>query len=137
MTDLIFTTAARALFPLFILFGVFLVVRGHNEPGGGFAGGLVVSAAFALYSLAYDPLTARRLLRVAPLSLVALGLITAGASGVPALLKGQPFMQAQWLSVDLAGSVQFKVGTPLMFDIGVFLVVVGMVTTIILALQEE
>jgi multicomponent Na+:H+ antiporter subunit B len=53
MTSLILKTTARFLMPFLLLFSVFLFLRGHNEPGGGFTGGLVAAAAFALYSIAF------------------------------------------------------------------------------------
>ena len=82
--------------PLLLLFSVFLLLRGHNEPGGGFVGGLVAAAAFALYAIAYGVERARRALLVKPLTLLGAGLLIALASGVPAVLRGQPFLTAQW-----------------------------------------
>ena len=60
MTSLILRTATRALMPLLLLYGLFLLLRGHNAPGGGFAGGLVVAAAYALHAFAYGVDAARR-----------------------------------------------------------------------------
>ena len=62
----IFRTAARLLMPLLLLFSVFLLLRGHNEPGGGFVGGLVAAAAFALYAIAFGTRRARQALVVSP-----------------------------------------------------------------------
>ena len=106
MTSPIFRTAARLLMPLLLLFSVFLLLRGHNEPGGGFVGGLVVAAAFALYAFAFGIGRARRALLVDPLTLIGAGLLLALASGVPAVLRGQPFLTAQWALAPLT------VGTP-------------------------
>ena len=85
MTSPIFRTAARLLMPLLLLFAVFLLLRGHNEPGGGFVGGLVAAAAFALYVIAYGVERARRALLVKPLTLLGAGLLIALVSGVPAV----------------------------------------------------
>ena len=85
MTSPIFRTAARLLMPLLLLFSVFLLLRGHNEPGGGFVGGLVAAAAFALYVIAYGVERARQALLVKPLTLLGAGLLIALASGVPAV----------------------------------------------------
>jgi multicomponent Na+:H+ antiporter subunit A len=130
-TSPIFRTAARLLMPLLLLFSVFLLLRGHNQPGGGFVGGLVAAAAFALYVLAYGVERARRALVVAPLTLIGAGLLIALASGVPAVLGGHPFLTAQWA----LGAV--TAGTPMVFDIGVFLVVWGVVLMMIFSLAEE
>jgi multicomponent Na+:H+ antiporter subunit B len=118
-----------------LLVSVFLLVRGHNEPGGGFVGGLTAATAFALVLLSEGLGAARRLLRVAPLSFVAAGLTVALASGIPSLLRGQPFMTGVWLGARLP--VVGKIGTPVVFDVGVYLAVVGVVLAILFALAEE
>ena len=131
VTSSIFRTAARLLMPLLLFFSVFLMLRGHNQPGGGFVGGLVAAAAFAMYGLAYGIGRARQALVVTPLTLIGAGLMIALASGVPAVLRGQPFLTAQWALGALT------VGTPMVFDIGVFLVVWGVVLMMIFSLAEE
>jgi len=135
MTSLILSTAARYLLPLLLLFSVFVTLRGHNEPGGGFVGGLVAAAAFALYALAFDVPTARRALGADPRTLIGLGLLTAAASGILSILLGRPYMTALWSerTVPLLG----KAGTPLFFDIGVYLTVIGVALTMIFTLAEE
>ena len=134
-TSLILSTAARYLFPLLLLFSLFLLLRGHNEPGGGFVGGLVAAAAFSLYAIAEGVATARRVLGVDSRALIGVGLLVAAVSGLIPLAAGQPFMTGMWsdYTVPLLG----KVGTPLLFDIGVYLVVVGVTLTIVFSLAEE
>ena len=127
----IFKTGARYLMPLLLLFAVFLLLRGHNEPGGGFVGGVVAAAALALYLIAYGVHRARELLWVKPMSLLAAGLSIALLSGVPAVVRGQPFMTAQWALDPIA------MGTPMLFDLGVFLVVSGVMLMMIFSLAEE
>jgi len=127
----IFRTAARLLMPLLLLFSVFLLVRGHNQPGGGFVGGLIAAAAFALYGIAFGVQRARRALVVRPLTLLGAGLLIALVSGLPAVLRGRPFLAALWTSGPIA------VGTPALFDVGVFLVVAGVVLMMIFTLAEE
>ncbi len=135
MDSLILRSGARFLVPLMLLFSVFVLVRGHNEPGGGFVGGLVGATAFALVLLSEGLAEARRILRVDPLALVAAGLFVALASGVPPLLRAWPFMTGLWLKVPLP--VVGKVGSPVVFDAGVYLVVLGIVLAILFALAEE
>ena len=86
MNSPIFRTAARLLMPLLLLFSVFLLLRGHNEPGGGFVGGLVAAAAFALYGIAFGVQRARQALLVKPMTLLGVGLLIALLSGLPAVL---------------------------------------------------
>jgi multisubunit Na+/H+ antiporter MnhB subunit len=135
MTSSILQTAVRVLMPLLLLFAVFLLMRGHNQPGGGFVGGLVVAASFILYSIAFGVDASRRALLVRPSTLLGVGPLIALVSGLPGLLAGQPFMTALWTTVT-TGSTVLHVGTPLVFDIGVFLAVIGVVLTIVFTLTE-
>ena len=135
MDSVVLRTAIRYLLPLLLLFSVFALLRGHNEPGGGFVGGLVASSAFALYAIAYDVEHARQLLPGSPRRLIGLGLLVAALSGMIGVLAGEPFMTAQWDNRPIP--VIGKLGTPLLFDIGVYLTVIGVVLTIIFALAEE
>ncbi len=134
MSSLILTTATRFLFPLMLVFSAYLLVRGHNEPGGGFVGGLVAATAFAMHALAHDVGEARRTLRASPISLIAAGLGVAGGSGLPALTSGQAFMHGAWWPEKVA--VIGSLGTPVVFDFGVYLVVVGITTLIVFELME-
>lgn len=127
MTSLILRTATRMLMPLMILFALFLLLRGHNQPGGGFVAGLVVSAAFVLLAFAEGVEPARRALLVAPERLLGVGLLTSLAAGVSAIVAGRPFLTALWWS---------GLGTPMVFDLGVCLVVVGVVLTMIFTMAE-
>ena len=135
MTSSILQTATRLLMPLLLLFAVFLLLRGHNQPGGGFVGGLVVAASFVLYSIAFGVDAARRALPVRSSTLLGIGLLVALVSGLPAVVLGQPFMTSQWTTIAL-GSTKLDVGTPLVFDVGVFLAVIGVVLTIVFTLAE-
>lgn len=135
MGSLIFRTAARGLLPMFVAFSLFVMLRGHNEPGGGFIGGLLAAAAFALYALAFDAHQARRMLRVEPRRLIGVGLLCAVLSGVAALMIGAPFMQGLWLPFTLP--TELKMGTVLLFDVGVYLIVIGATLTILFTLREQ
>ena len=77
--------------PLLLLFAMFLLLRGHNQPGGGFVAGLVVASSFVLHSIAFGVDAGRRALLVRPLTLLGVGLLVALASGVPGLIAGRPF----------------------------------------------
>jgi multicomponent Na+:H+ antiporter subunit B len=131
MGSLILRTATHVLMPLLLLFGIFLLSRGHNAPGGGFVGGLVVAAAYVLDMFAFGVAAARRALLVSPSRLIGAGLLLALASGLVPAMFSQPFLKATW-----AGT-RAGVGTPLVFDAGVFLVVIGVVLTMTFALAEE
>jgi multicomponent Na+:H+ antiporter subunit B len=135
VNSIVFQTTTRAITPVLLAFSLFMLLRGHNEPGGGFIGGLLAVTAFALYTLAFDARQARALLRVSPQFLTAIGLLLATASGCLAWLAGQPFMLGLWLPVEFPA--ELKIGTVLLFDVGVYLVVLGAALLVLLTLSEE
>ncbi|MWJ27599.1 Na+/H+ antiporter subunit B [Halomonas sediminis] len=135
---LILNVTARLLLPLQLLFSVFLLLRGHDEPGGGFIAGLVGAGAFVLYLFAYGRASLHAMLKVTPQDLVGAGLLLGICSTLPAWWYGEPFFTAHWWTVPIIG---FKASTTLIFDIGVYLTVLGSVLTAITSLvrtdQEE
>ncbi len=138
MNSLIFSTISRLLVGLMLLFSVFLLWRGHNEPGGGFIGGLVAAAGIIVYGLAEGPAMMRKLLRVNPRILVLIGLLTAVVAGLLPLLQNSAFLTGLWLFIGATETDKgLALGTPLLFDIGVYLVVVGGVAGMVIALEEE
>ena len=132
MNSLILREAARLLVAVMLMFSIFMLLRGHNEPGGGFIGGLIAAIAFSLYALASGPQAVRAAMRVDPRALAMVGLGLAVLSGLIALVEPAPFLSGVWTVV---GGV--KIGTPLLFDLGVFFTVVGSAVTVLLSLSEE
>jgi multicomponent Na+:H+ antiporter subunit B len=117
------------------MFSFFLLVRGHHLPGGGFVGGLVAASAFMLYAIAHSVREARALLRVDSVSLLGVGLILSLGSGLLSLFAGSPFMTGLWLAAPLP--IVGKLGTPVVFDVGVYLVVLGATLTVLFTLAED
>ena len=134
-SSLMLTSAARILIPLLILYALFLLWRGHNAPGGGFVGGLIAASAFVLYTLTAGVAAGRHALWIDPSTLLSGGLAIALISGLPALAQGHPFMTAVWTTLHI-GSIELALGTPLLFDVGVFLAVTGVVLTIVFTLAD-
>jgi len=136
MRTVIFRTVAPYLTSLMVLFSIFVLLRGHNEPGGGFIGGLIAASAFAIYGIACGVAPVRRALYFHPMALSAFGLLLAGLAGMTSLPLSVPFMTGNWISIDLLGK-DIDLSSVLMFDIGVYFVVVGAITSIALALEER
>jgi multicomponent Na+:H+ antiporter subunit B len=137
MNALVLQTGARILKPVMLLFSVFLLLRGHNEPGGGFVGGLIAASSFCLHAMALGPASARRSLNLGPETLMGLGLVIAACSGLLAMVFGYPYLTGFWGDVHLPVLGTLKIGTPLVFDIGVYLVVVGVTLHIFMRLMED
>jgi len=140
MISVILQIATKIIAPVQLIFSIYLMLRGHNQPGGGFIGGLVAASAFALYAMAYDVSMAKRILRFSPQLISAVGLMLAVISGLLPLIFGLPLMTGLWdgsISMHFIGLGDLKLGTPLLFDFGVYLVVIGITMSIILSLVEE
>lgn len=136
MPSFILRAANRILVGLILVFSVYLLLRGHNAPGGGFSAALVAATGFALFAIAEGPQPVRQALRVDPSVLVAWGLLLAIGSGLLATATGQPFLTGLWWPAD-AIDAPATLGTPLLFDVGVFLVVLGTILTLVLHLEES
>ncbi len=136
MNSTILSTGIRLLIPLFMVFSLYLLFRGHNAPGGGFVAGLVASTGFALYAINYGAVRTRRRFGLNPIFLIAMGLLLAVISGLIPLIVGETFMTGLWLD-EITIPVMGKPGTPILFDIGVYLLVAGTILKIIFSLWEE
>jgi multisubunit Na+/H+ antiporter MnhB subunit len=137
MASLILKTATRLLVGLMLTFSVYLLMRGHNAPGGGFAGALVAGTGFALFAIAEGPSVVRKAIRVAPQKIAVIGLGLALGSGLAAFIVDRPFLTGVWWISQSKEAASLAVGTPLVFDVGVFLTVLGTILTLILALEEN
>lgn len=125
--------AAKMMYPLLLGLSVVVLLRGHQEPGGGFIGGLMVGAAYILYAMAYGVKETRRKYFLQPLHLMGLGLLIAVLSGLPGVIGGGPYMKGEWWEL-ISG---IKLGTPVIFDLGVYLTVAGMLTQVMDSIMEE
>ena len=138
MNSLILGSATRLLVALMLLFSVYMLLRGHNDPGGGFIGGLIAAIGFALYAMAHGPAAARRALRLDPRVIAVAGVGLALTAGLLPALAGGDFFTGLWWFVGASKEDKgLPLSTVLLFDIGVYLVVVGAVLTLVLALEEE
>lgn len=136
MNTVIFRTIAPLIVAIMLVFSVYVCLRGHNEPGGGFIGGLIAASAIAVLGMASGAQAARRALRLDPLAIAGFGVFIAGLSGLLSLFTGTPFMTSIWLYLDI-GETTVPLSTPLVFDIGVYFVVFGTIATIALALESD
>ena len=136
MGSVILRKAARYLFPVIMLFSIYLLLRGHNEPGGGFVGGLAAASGFILNQLAFDLQSTEKLMNVESLTLIGVGLLTAMVSSVLTMLDGQPYFSSHWATIHITPAWHLEIGTPLVFDVGVYLVVLGVTLAILLSISN-
>jgi multicomponent Na+:H+ antiporter subunit B len=135
MRTVIFRTMAPLIVAIMLVFSVYVCLRGHNEPGGGFIGGLIAASAIAIFGMASGVTAVRRAMLVDPLALAGFGVFIAAFSGLLSLFTGSPFMTSIWLYLDL-GEAVVPLSTPMVFDIGVYFVVAGSISAVALSLEE-
>ena len=135
MPELYLRLLNRILTPVLLLLAFYLLFRGHNLPGGGFIAGLMAAAAFQLQILSRGHDRVRRTIGPYLNSGIGLGLAVAICAGIVGLLKGT-FFKGVWFSLNLPLLGYLKLGTPVIFDLGVFLVVVSVATSYLLGLSR-
>jgi len=130
-------TTARGLFHITLLISVWLTFRGHNAPGGGFIGGLVAASAFVMVYLARGAVALRRAVRLAPSTLIGAGLTLAVLTGIIPVLLGDQFLESSLTPITLPVIGDTKLASSVIFDLGVYLMVVGVVLLVISELGAE
>lgn len=135
--SLILDTTARLIFHSAMALSLYLLFAGHNQPGGGFVGGLVAGAAVTVYYLAGGIDDVRSLIRVAPWTILGTGLLLAAGTALVPLGLDRAFLESDILHLDLPVFGEVKAGTTLVFDSGVYAVVVGLTFMAFEAFGEE
>jgi multicomponent K+:H+ antiporter subunit A len=121
----------RFLLPLALLVAAHLFLRGHNAPGGGFIAGLVAAVALILQYMASGIAWAQKQWRQAFHPLIATGVLIASATGAVSLFLGRPFLTSAFGHVHLPVIGEFELASAMVFDLGVFLTVVGVILLIL------
>lgn len=132
MSSQIIQMSAKYLKPLLLALSLFILYRGHNTPGGGFIGGLLAASGYILYMMAYGAKITLIKMWLKPFNLAALGLLIALVSSFFGPMVGEVFMAGQWFSF-----LEIKLGTPTLFDVGVYLTVTGVMLIIMIAIFEN
>lgn len=137
MNSIILLAGARLQVVLLLIFSAYMLLRGHNAPGGGFIGGLIAATGFVVYAIACGTKDARRALRFDPGSIAGVGLGIALLAGLSAAIFGDALFTGQWLFIGATDdSKGLPLSTVLVFDIGVYLVVLGATLSIAFGLEE-
>ncbi|MEM9349270.1 MAG: Na+/H+ antiporter subunit B [Pseudomonadota bacterium] len=138
MSSLILRVGTRYLAGILLLFSIYMLLRGHNQPGGGFIGGLIGSTGFVLYAIAWGTEDARKALRILPQNIAMAGLGIALLGGLGAAFAGEALFAGQWYFIgDFKSGEYIPLSTVLIFDVGVYLVVFGSILSLVFAMEEE
>ncbi|WP_277621009.1 monovalent cation/H+ antiporter subunit A [Sphingomonas turrisvirgatae] len=125
------------MFPVITVFALYLLIRGHDLPGGGFAAGVTMSIALILQYMAAGTRSVETRLRVRPIKWIASGLLIAAFVGTAAIALRHPFLTSWFRYLDLPVIGKVPLATAMLFDIGVFLLVVGATALILIAIAHQ
>lgn len=138
MTSLILKTGIRVIVPLAMLFAAYMTLKGHNEPGGGFIGGLVFAVAFVLFRMSFGREAFEAMIPIHPRRIIAMGLGLALLTAVVPLFMGQPLLRSHVDLIPMPFQAEpLHFASAMFFDLGVLLVVVGVSLGLIQRLSEE
>lgn len=136
MNSIILQIAAKYIKGLLVAFAIIALLRGHNYPGGGFIGGLIAALSVIYYSLAFNAKLVREKLVIQPHIYIAFGLSAVLISFLPSIINDLVLMKGVWLKLQIPFIGVIKLGTPFVFDIGVFLTVIGVTFLFYFSLTE-
>jgi multicomponent Na+:H+ antiporter subunit B len=137
VNDLILQTVTKVVAFIILIFSIYLFWTGHYTPGGGFVGGLMASSALVLMLLAFDVKTIKNVIPFDYKMIIATGLFIAVATGLGSFVFGVPFLTHTFGHPHLPGLGEVSLATASLFDLGVYLVVVGVTMTIIQTIGES
>ncbi len=135
MKTVILSKAVTLLLPVFVLFSVYVFFRGHALPGGGFIAALIASIGFILHMMSYGVDKTEKKYNINAFALIGSGLLCSFSATILPLIAGHHFLEGLWLpfKIPFIG----KIGTPTLFDLGVYLLVIGIVLKIAFNLFEK
>jgi len=137
MNSILLQIAAKYLKYIFLIFAVLALMQGHNHPGGGFIGGLLAALTVVYNSMAYTPQKVKEKQKVKPEYFMGIGLICILFSFLPSVIFAEPLMKGNWISFNSSVLGTVKLGTPLLFDIGVFFGVIGVTIMFLFTLSTK
>src|SRR6056297_1439604 len=133
---LMMVVVTRVLMPIAFVVGIYIFLRGHNQPGGGFVAGLVIAIALLMQYMASGFAWTQARKRIEYHTMIGVGVVVAGLTGVGAWLAGQPFLTSAYTYVHLPPIEEFELATAMLFDLGVFLTVLGAVMLMLYSLSR-
>ncbi|MBE0676045.1 MAG: cation:proton antiporter [Bacteroidales bacterium] len=136
MRNTILEKISKLYLIVMIIMSVFILLRGHNNPGGGFIGGIITSTGFIFYGIINGSARVKGLLRISTIELMGMGLLLGLiALIIPVFMGMEPFTGV-WLHFSLFEGKEIHLGSPLLFDTGIYLVVTGVFLSIIISVMD-
>ena len=137
MRNIILEKIAKIVLPGMIMAAIFLLFRGNNNPGGGFMSGLIESVGFVFYEIVYETKSVKKMLYFSSIQWMGIGLLLVLFSAIFSLFLNRELLTGIWPATKIPFFDTIIPSTPIVFDMGVFLVVTGLILTIIITIMEE
>lgn len=119
-----------------VIFSIYLLLRGHNNPGGGFIGGIIASTGFIFYAIIFGTDSLQKVIKIKPQSFIGIGLLLVLVATLLPTLFSTEMLTGLWIKADVPVLGTLHAGTPLIFDTGVYAVVIGVILTIVISIME-
>ncbi|MEE4196650.1 MAG: MnhB domain-containing protein [Bacteroidales bacterium] len=136
LKNIILENIVRLFMKVMVIYSIYLLLRGHNNPGGGFIAGIIASTGFLFFAIIHGTEALQKIIKIQPQLLIATGLSLVFLAAFLPLTETKEFLTGLWLVADIPLLGEFHLGTPLLFDSGVFLVVIGVILTIVISIME-
>ncbi|MFD1066309.1 Na(+)/H(+) antiporter subunit B [Oceanobacillus locisalsi] len=135
--DVMLQTFARLIIMIVLSFSIYLLLAGHNSPGGGFIGGLMTATAILILYLSFDLKSIKKVIRFDYIKIIGIGLLLASLTGVVSMVFGFPYLKQffDYFTFPILGEVELTTALP--FDVGIYLVVLASALAIILTIAED
>ncbi|MDX9748113.1 MAG: MnhB domain-containing protein [Paludibacter sp.] len=137
MNSVILQIASKYVRWLLVIFSVIMLLRGHNLPGGGFIGGLLAGLSLAYKGFAFTPSVLEKEMKIRPEIFMVFGLVLIFISLWPGVVLEGTLMQGIWFTIPFPFTEGYKFGTPFLFDIGVYFVVIGVTVLFLFSLSDK
>lgn len=136
LRNIILEKIASLFMKAMLIFSIYLLLRGHNNPGGGFIGGIIASSGFIFYAIIFGTDSLQKIIRLKPQIFIGIGLSLVLIAAILPTFFSAEILTGLWIQANIPGLGTLHAGTPLIFDIGVYGVVVGVILTIVISIME-
>lgn len=136
MNTTILEKTARLFLWIVAVLSVILLLRGHNLPGGGFIAGIVLSVGFIFYGIVFGSHAIQKIIKYNSRTWMGIGLLLVLISAIIPVLAGSEVMTGTWFIISLPLMGEIHLGTPLLFDTGIFVTVAGLILSVIISIIE-
>jgi len=136
LRNIILEKIVKLFMKVVLIFSIYLLLRGHNNPGGGFIGGIIASTGFIFYAIIFGTDSLKKIIKINPQTFIGIGLFLVLIAAMLPTFFSTEILTGLWIKAKIPILGTLHAGTPLIFDTGVYAVVIGVILTIIISIME-